>query len=411
MLDPSKWLNWQPYSDPKYFVVLIGALVPLMIGLYYGRRLMWYQTLISFIFLVMIFDGSHFQEGLALIGYTTFQTLLVWGYARYRLRPHSANRTGLFYLAVALAILPLVIVKLTPAFGLGSSFLGFLGISYLTFKSVGLLMELRDGVIKQVSVVRFIQFLLFFPTISSGPIDRYRRWLKDYDQAPTQEKYVELLEKGIKSLFLGFFYKYILGYFFGSLLYPGAEKLALLHQGHPTELFFPLVLVMYSYSFYLFFDFAGYSLFAVGISYLMGIETPINFNKPFIAKNIKDFWNRWHMTLSFWFRDYIYMRFIFFVMKKGWIKNRVTLANTGYFVLFLIMGFWHGVTWYYIVYGLFHATIMVINDAWLRFKKAHPDLLPSNGWTKAFAMFITFNTVCFSFLIFSGFLNTLFFTH
>ncbi|WP_045629464.1 MBOAT family O-acyltransferase, partial [Lacticaseibacillus paracasei] len=84
----------------------------------------------------------------------------------------------------------------------------------------------------------------------------------------------------------------------------------------------PIVGVMYAYSGYLFFDFAGYSLFAVAISYLMGIETPMNFNKPWMSYNIKDFWNRWHMSLSFWFRDYIYMRFVFFVMKHKWLKSR-----------------------------------------------------------------------------------------
>ncbi len=73
---------------------------------------------------------------------------------------------------------------------------------------------------------------------------------------------------------------------------------------------------MYAYSMYLFFDFAGYSAFAVGVSYLLGVQTPMNFNKPFAARNIKEFWNRWHMTLSFWFRDYVFMRFVFWVNKK-----------------------------------------------------------------------------------------------
>ncbi|NYA67345.1 D-alanyl-lipoteichoic acid biosynthesis protein DltB, partial [Lactobacillus salivarius] len=127
------------------------------------------------------------------------------------------------------------------------------------------------------------------------------------------------------------------------------------------------------------------------------------------SKNIKDFWNRWHMTLSFWFRDYIYMRLVFFMMKNKLVKSRIAMANIGYLTLFLIMGFWHGVTWYYIVYGIFHACAIIINDAWLRFKKKHRKLIPSNKFTEYFATFLTFNVVCFSFLIFSGFLNELFF--
>ncbi|MBA1394933.1 D-alanyl-lipoteichoic acid biosynthesis protein DltB, partial [Lactobacillus sp. XV13L] len=141
----------------------------------------------------------------------------------------------------------------------------------------------------------------------------------------------------------------------------------------------------------------------------MGIETPVNFNKPFAAHNLKEFWNRWHMTLSFWFRDYIYMRFVFWAMKNKLLKSRIAMANIGYLLLFLTMGIWHGETWDYIVYGLFHATVLILTDAWLRFKKKHRQHIPSNWFTKYFAIFMTFNTVCFSFLIFSGILDKLWF--
>ena len=166
---------------------------------------------------------------------------------------------------------------------------------------------------------------------------------------------------------------------------PKISALALAHGGWSWW----VIAYMYTYSMDLFFDFAGYSLFAVGISYIMGIQTPMNFNKPFIAKNIKDFWNRWHMTLSFWFRDYIYMRLVFFMMKKKLLKSRIAIANVGYLTLFLIMGFWHGVTWYYIVYGLYHAVAINLCDMWLRFKKRHKEKIPHNKFTEALAIFIT----------------------
>src|SRR5699024_11402413 len=103
--------------------------------------------------------------------------------------------------------------------------------------------------------------------------------------------------------------------------------------------------------------------------------------------NFKDFWYRWHMTLSFWFRDYIYMRFSFFAMKKKLFKNRIRLSQVSYFLLFLIQGFWHGLTWYYIVYGIFHASAICINDMWLRFKGKHKKQIPSNKFTEWFAIF------------------------
>lgn len=85
------------------------------------------------------------------------------------------------------------------------------------------------------------------------------------------------------------------------------------------------------------------------------------------------------------------------------------LPELTYFVDFLIMGFWHGLTWYYIVYGIYHALAIIINDIWLRFKRKHRKQIPHNKFTKWFAIFLTFNVVCFSFLIFSGFLSTLWF--
>lgn len=97
------------------------------------------------------------------------------------------------------------------------------------------------------------------------------------------------------------------------------------------------------------------------------------------------------------------------MMKHKLVKNRIHLSQIAYLINFLVMGFWHGVTWYYIVYGLFHAGAIILNDSWLRFKKKHRQQLPHNRWTQALAVVITFNVVCFSFLIFSGFLNQLWF--
>lgn len=158
---------------------------------------------------------------------------------------------------------------------------------------------------------------------------------------------------------------------------------------------------MYLYSLYLFFDFAGYSNFAIGFSYIMGIKTPENFNLPFMSRNIKDFWNRWHMSLSFWFRDYVYMRFAFMMQKKKWIKNRFTISYLGYLLLFLLMGVWHGLELHYIVYGLYHA-LLIISFDWFERKNKKYSFWKKNKWTHAIAIVITFHFICFGFLIFSG---------
>lgn len=401
-------INLQPYSNPKYFIYLFVALIPLMVGLAHGRRFKTYEGIISLIFLFLIFDADKWHQGVALIGYILFQIIVVEAYKHYR---QQHNETWVFTLAVIVDIIPLVIVKLTPVFSPTPSLFGFLGISYLTFKSVQMIMEMRDGAIKDFSLPMFLRFMLFFPVISSGPIDRFRRFEKDYVNIPSRDKYMDMVAKGVFYIFLGFLYKFVIGYFFGTVLLPRVAMAAMGQRGtfFGLGLSWPLLEYMYVYSMYLFFDFAGYSLFAVAVSYLMGIATPMNFNQPFKAHNIKDFWNRWHMTLSFWFRDFIFMRVTFFIMKHKLVKNRIRVSQVAYLINFLIMGFWHGVTWYYITYGIFHACAIIINDIWLRFKKKHRKQIPHNRWTEYLAIFVTFNVVCFSFLIFSGFLNTLWF--
>ncbi|HIW70844.1 MAG TPA: D-alanyl-lipoteichoic acid biosynthesis protein DltB [Candidatus Limosilactobacillus merdipullorum] len=397
--------NFSAYGTPTYFIYLLLAILPLGIGLYFGKRFSWYEAIISFIFLFLMFDGSDAKQMVSLVVYVLYQTILVMAYYHYR---QNHNAGGVFYVTVFLSLLPIVIVKVTPAMVGHNSLLGFLGISYLTFRAAGTIIETRDGAVKDINWWKFIRFMLFMPTITSGPIDRYRRFSKDYRKVPSRDKYLKMVEKGIMYLFIGFLYKFVIDYFFAQQWLPYVENMALTHGHHMS---WWVVAVAYIYSGDLYFDFAGYSLFAVAISYFMGVETPMNFNKPFVSKNIKEFWNRWHMSLSFWFRDYIFMRFVFLATKKRWFKNRNVLSSLAYMLNMVTMGFWHGITWYYILYGFLHGFALVTNDAWLRYKRKHFKGLQSTALTQNVARFITFNFVVFSFLIFSGFLNTLFFGH
>ena len=396
--------TFSAYGTPIYFVYLLIAILPLGIGLYFGKRFSWYEALISFVFIFLMFDGQNWQQAVSLVGYVVYQTVLVLGYFAYRQRRNSGP---VFYLVTLASILPIIIVKFSPAVVGHSSLLGFLGISYLTFKAAGTIIETRDGVIKELNWWQFIRFLLFMPTITSGPIDRYRRFAKDYQTVPSRDKYLTLVQKALPMLFLGFVYEFVIDYFFGQLWYPFMEKMALHSAPH---LSWWVVGVAYTYAGHLYFNFAGYSMFAVAISYLMGVETPINFNKPFLSKNIKEFWNRWHMTLSFWFRDYIFMRFVFLATKKRWFKNRNLLSSLAYMLNMLVMGFWHGVTWYYILYGFLHGLALVVNDWWLRYKRKHLKI-KSTRLTRFIASFITFNFVVLTFLVFCGFLDKLWFTN
>ncbi|MDR3306039.1 MAG: D-alanyl-lipoteichoic acid biosynthesis protein DltB [Clostridiales Family XIII bacterium] len=388
-----------PYETPFYFIVFGIAVAPLGLLLFFGKKRLWYQCALTVFFLYMSFGGARYKQGIALAAYLIFQTALATAYFKYR---QKHNAAPVFIIATLLAVLPLALVKLSPVLSESLSAAGFLGISYLTFRSVQVVVETRDGLIKEFGPLRYVLFLTFFPAISAGPIDRYRRFSGELFAPPGPDRYAELVGQGIQHIFMGFLYNYIIAHLLGHMLLPLVKEYVLSGGG-----FLGILYYMYVYSLYLFFDFAGYSKFAIGAACLMGYDIPPNFNKPFSSGNIKEFWNRWHMTLSFWFRDYVYMRLMLFFLKKKVFKSKVAASNLAYFALFLLMGLWHGITWYYIAYGLYHAAMICLTDAWLRFKKKHKDGLPHGRFTRALSVVITFHAVCAGFLIFSGFLNEL----
>ena len=398
-----------PYGTFTFFLIAFIVLIPVILG-FLGKRSYIYNGISTAIMIVIIFaSDKHNLLGqkylsaqlFCFIIYVIWQVALIMYYYQSRQKKNTFTK---FVTIMVLSILPLAIVKILQSSWLGGhqihfheskliEFVGFLGISYVTFKSVQLIMEIRDGSIKEIKVGKLIQFISFFPTISSGPIDRYKRFVKDDKKVLSGVEYRELVVKAIHMIMLGFLYKYIIAYLIQTY---AVNPLQLNLHG-----FTHMWLYMYAYSLYLFFDFAGYSLFAIAVSYLYGIKTPPNFKQPFKAKNIKDFWNRWHMTLSFWFRDCIYMRSLFYMSRKKLLKSQFAMSNVAFFLNFFIMGVWHGLEVYYIVYGLYHAALFIGYGYYERWRKKHPPRW-QNGFTTAISIIITFHFVTFGFLIFSG---------
>lgn len=401
------------YGNPQYFVYVILGALPIFIGLFFKKRFPIYEAVVSLVFIVLMLTGKELYQIISLVIYTIWQVLLLISYKYYCRKPHPS---WVFYLWVFLAIFPLMVVKINPLMQKAEpmTLFGFLGISYLTFRTVGMIMEMRDGVLKDFTVWQLLRFLLFMPTFSSGPIDRFRRFNEEYEQIPDRSVLFEMLDQSVRYLMKGFLYKYILAYAIGQLFLNPLKSAALLEGG-----FFnlPTLGVMYAYGLYLFFDFAGYSLFAIAISNLFGIRSPHNFDLPFKSRDLKEFWNRWHMSLSFWFRDYVFMRLVKVMLKNKLFNSRNVTSGVAYLMNMVLMGLWHGVTWYYIAYGVFHGCGLIVNDWWLRQKKTWnkerkqkgQKPLPENQWMQALGIFVTFNVVMLSFLIFSGFLDQLWF--
>ena len=369
------------FEGNEFFLLLFVVLLIGFVLNYFGKRKDYYILSLSILFAGAIYGKSKSMV-VYLLAFIIYQYVLVFIAQRMdlkRLKP-----------LVMLSILPLVVNKVFAITQL--HLLAFIGISYMSFKTIQIMLEISDGLIKEkISVKDYLQFLLFFPTVSSGPIDRSRRFLKEINEVMPRKDYLELAGDGIYRIVLGLLYKVVLSTYVYQML------LALSNTG--TVVY--SIKYMYLYTLYLFFDFAGYSLMAVGSSNILGIQTPMNFNKPFLSIDIKDFWTRWHITLSTWLRDFVFSRVLMQVIRKKWFKNRLHNAAYAYMVNMLVMGFWHGISVSYIAYGFYHGILMSGFEIYQKkstFYKKHKN----KTWYKLISWFVTMNLVMVGFFIFSG---------
>ena len=369
------------FEGNEFFLLLFVVLLIGFVLNYFGKRKDYYILSLSILFAGAIYGKSKAMV-VYLLAFIIYQYVLVFIAQRMdskRLKP-----------LVVLSILPLVVNKVFAITQL--HLLAFIGISYMSFKTIQIMLEISDGLIKEkISVKDYLQFLLFFPTVSSGPIDRSRRFLKEINEVMPRKDYLELAGDGIYRIVLGLLYKVVLSTYVYQIL------LALSNTG--TVVY--SIKYMYLYTLYLFFDFAGYSLMAVGSSNVLGIQTPMNFNKPFLSIDIKDFWTRWHITLSTWLRDFVFSRVLMQVIRKKWFKNRLHNAAYAYMVNMLVMGFWHGISVSYIAYGFYHGILMSGFEIYQK-KSTFYKKYKNKTWYKLISWFMTMNLVMIGFFIFSG---------
>lgn len=369
------------FEGNEFFLLLFVVLLIGFVVNFFEKRKDYYILALSLLFAGAIYGKSRAMI-VYLLAFIVYQYYLVF----------LAQRIEAKWLKplVFLSILPLVINKVFALTSL--HLLAFIGISYMSFKTIQIMLEISDGLIKEkISVKDYLQFLLFFPTVSAGPIDRSRRFLKEINEVMPRKEYLELAGDGVYRIVLGLLYKIVLSTYVYQML------LALNNTG--TVVY--SIKYMYLYTLYLFFDFAGYSLMAVGSSNILGIQTPMNFNKPFLSVDIKDFWTRWHITLSTWLRDFVFSRVLMQVIRKKWFKNRLHNATYAYMINMLVMGFWHGLSVSYIVYGFYHGVLMAGFEVYQK-KSNFYKKNKNKNWYKLLSWFVTMNLVMIGFFIFSG---------
>ena len=379
-------IKFAQYENLFSLYLILLALLPTVILCFFRRKSVLLDLVTSFI-LILVFLGVGSLQLLEFFLFLAFETALVFAFLIFRKRCSSEL---VYYFIFLLSLLPLFVVRIAVFKPSASRLIGFTGISYMCFKIWQVLFEIHDGKITSLNLLRFLLFLVFFPSFSSGPIARYQAFVVQYDK-PCDDYPGEYFSFGFKKILLGLFYKFVVAYFINKTV---------LAQLPEAASFASVLAYMYGYTLYLFFDFAGYSHIAVGVGSLLGIRLPENFNKPFLACNMKEFWGRWHISLSTWFTDYVHGRFVLNNVRNGLFRSTKTASRCGLLFTMTLMGLWHGFSVHYLIYGLYQGILLVITDFWIRSsvykrfkkKKAYP-------WI---SRAVCFQFISFGMLLFSG---------
>ena len=291
--------------------------------------------------------------------------------------------------------------------------LPWLGFSFLAFRLLHVLRDFQAGRLPACSLGEFTAYALFFPSIVSGPIDRVQHFTNELHQISARPlgfadmKFPERsINKqasqnafaGLTRILTGCFKKFVL-----------ADSLAIFalnaQNAAQTTSTGWLWLLLLAYSLRIYFDFAGYSDIAIGMARLAGISLPENFDRPYLKQNLTAFWNSWHITLSQWFRSYIFYPFTRSLRSRGERLPVWLTILAGQFVTMALIGLWHGISWNFFLWGAWHGLGLFIQNRWSDWIKGRLDLptlpalprlaLQGGGWLLTF-LFVSLGWVWFA---------------
>ena len=220
-----------------------------------------------------------------------------------------------------------------------------LGISFFTFQAMSYLIDVyRDRERVEKNPINLALYIALFPQLIAGPIVRYHTIAQ---QIKSREHSLDSFVQGIKIFVIGLAQKVLIA----NTVAVTADKIFSMPE---SELgFFTAWLGAISYTIQIYFDFGGYSNMAIGLGLMLGFRFPVNFNYPYVANSITEFWRRWHMTLSRWFKDYLYI-------PLGGNRNGVVRTYLNLWIIFFLCGLWHGASWTFVIWGCYHGAFMVM---------------------------------------------------
>lgn len=255
-----------------------------------------------------------------------------------------------------------------------------LGISFFTFQQLSFIIDRALGRCEHYDFINYLTFVTFFPQLIAGPIVLYKEIIPQFEDLSRRHFDSASFARGIYLFVLGLAKKVLLADTFGLMANYGFAQTFSLDA-------VSTVFVILSYSFELYFDFSGYSDMAIGLGRMFGVELPVNFDSPYRSCSIKEFWQRWHITLSRFFITYVYIPLG--GSRKG--KARM-LLNT--FIVFLLSGLWHGAAWTYVAWGAMQGLLVVIDSLGIVGIHGRKEKRPSRfhipapvGWVFTFTLF------------------------
>ena len=262
------------------------------------------------------------------------------------------------------------------------------GISFFSLQALGYVIDVYKGKVNaERNFIRYLLYISFFPTVTSGPIQRSDILLAQINE--DKEFSYDRVRSGLMMMAYGLFAKNFV-----------ADRLGLLvdraYSGYETQTGFVLMLGVIIYAFQLYCDFMGYSCIALGSARALGFELPDNFRQPYFASSVKEFWGRWHISLSVWLRDYVY--FPLGGSRKGRVRTLINIA-----LVFLVSGIWHGRGLTFIVWGLLHGVFRIFDELTLKRREEKFSSLRNAAvkkFLKALHIIQTFAAVDFAWLFF-----------
>lgn len=259
------------------------------------------------------------------------------------------------------------------------------GISFYTFQTLSYTIDVYKGEIEpSKDIVAFFTFVTFFPQLVAGPIERAKHLLPQFYKR--RDFNYDFASSGAKLILFGFFKKMVI-----------ADKVAILvntvYNNPHDYVGAPMVLATFLFAFQIYCDFSGYSDIAIGTGRILGFDLMTNFKRPYYSKSISEFWTRWHISLSTWFKDYIY------IPLGG---NRVSESRWAFniFITFLISGLWHGANWTFVVWGAFHGLLLVLERFTQSTRTRITGLIKWNFLFKGLSIVTTFSLVCIGWIFF-----------